>query len=108
MTTVTLIGVAACLTTMAGLRRRRCFGCAAEKAFQPADEAARFFRGLVARSAILKRLLRTRLEFPLVASWLARFKAAGFTGIARRPWFSITWITRLPRFVSAAFGSPFI
>jgi hypothetical protein len=82
---------------MAALRSRGCFGCAAEKAFKPADETAGFFRGLVARSAILEGLLRTRLEFPFIAARLARFEAAG-----------ITRVTRLPWLVSAAFAPPFV
>jgi hypothetical protein len=96
MATVTLVGVTACLSTRAALGRRGCFGCAAKKAFQPADETARFFHGLVARPAILIRLLWARLEFPFVSSWLSRFEAAGITGISR-----------LPRFVRATFASPF-
>ena len=69
------------------LRRSRFIRLPAEHAFQPADESARLFLRLWGWLRFLIRLLRARLEPPLIAArltWLeTAIFAAAFTGLTR-------------------------
>jgi hypothetical protein len=92
MTAMARILITSGFASTAALWGGRFLGLATENSFQPADETAGFLCGLGLWRATLVGCIRTRLECPVVATWLAWFETARLARVtsafARLPWFA--------------------